>query len=97
MKDVPNYDVLTHLNEVTQVLAARCEVEMAEEGQPILPGTPDLQVVGATHIPEVRSIAGCNNRQTLSSLQKLETQNYTVTPCSEVVLENIRVAQLVKK
>jgi hypothetical protein len=33
---------------------------MAQEGESVLPGAPDLQVVCAAHIPEVCSVAGWN-------------------------------------
>jgi hypothetical protein len=61
-------EALTHLHKVPEVLAARGEVEMTEERQPILPGASDLQVVRAPHVPEVRSVASCNNGQTFSLL-----------------------------
>jgi hypothetical protein len=53
---------LTYLHQVSQILAPRGEVEMAQEGESVLPWAPNLQVVSATHIPEVCSVAGWNTQ-----------------------------------
>ena len=66
MQAIPPYHGLTqshtHLHQVPKVLPACGKVEVAQEGQSVLPGASNLQVVGSTHIAEVCSVAGCNRR-----------------------------------
>lgn len=48
---------MLYLDQVTELATTRREVEVAEEGQSVLPGSADLQLIGPPHVSEEGPVA----------------------------------------